>query len=50
MVQGGDITTGDGTGGDSIYGLSWPDEGFTHKHDAPGLLSMANIGPNTNSS
>jgi len=50
MVQGGDITTGDGTGGDSIYGLSWPDEGFTHKHDAPGLLSMANLGPNTNSS
>ncbi len=48
--QGGDITRGDGTGGASIYGASFPDESFALKHTQAGLLSMANSGPNTQAS
>eukprot|EP00961_Rhodomonas_salina_P051140 686179-Rhodomonas_salina.1 len=49
-LQGGDITKHNGTGGMSIYGQDFVDEGFTLNHTTRGLLSMANAGRNTNNS
>lgn len=50
MIQGGDITNGDGTGGESIYGGYFDDESFGVPHNKIYLVSMANKGPNTNNS
>ena len=50
IVQGGDIVSGDGRGGESIYGANFDDENFDLGHDKPYLLAMVNAGPNTNRS
>merc|ERR1712151_630968 len=50
MMQGGDIDHKQGEGGSSIWNAPFPDENFKFKHSRPGILSMANTGPNTNNS
>lgn len=50
MIQGGDITRENGTGGRSIYGDTFEDENFLVAHDKPGVVTMANLGPNLNNS